>query len=517
MIDSTSEATREAARGTGLVLAGAVVAQTAEYLYRIAMARGLGVEAFGTFTQARSVYLILVTLAPLGLGAGVKRFVAALRESGQEREARRAITDGLRVVAVSAVLLAALLALFAGPLAHALRNPALEAPLRALALALPAAVGLEVVTRLGEAVRSFRPTVVARQILDPALRMLLAIVLLAAGASLAIVLGSAGVAAAIALAVATHLVRRLDRLRSLPHEPTRSQLPALLQFSLPAAAGGVLFDLAERIDVLMIGLYREEADVGIYSAASSVARCLLVLYASTLPVAATLAAEHAGRDDREALSRLQRTTARWMLLFAGPFAAGFLLYPAEAIAIVFGREFVDAAASLRILVPAAMIPILLGPTGLLLDALGKTSWTLSNVIARTLVNVGLNALLIPRFGIEGAAWGTLGAIAVVNGLFWTQLGALVPLRGNYRGWGRPLLVLIASSVASALVHAALRRLMPGESGALAAALLAGVALVALFAIGVRRIPGCLEPGDLELLRFARGRWRLLRGSASARR
>ncbi len=515
---SSAEATtREAARGTGLVLAGAVIAQTAEYLYRFAMARGLGVEEFGTFSQARAVYLILVTLAPLGLGAGVKRFVATLRESGRENEARRAITDGMRIVAGSAVALAILLAIFAGDVARALRNPAMEMPLRVLALALPAAVGLEVVTRLGEAVRSFRPTVITRQILDPGLRFLLALPALAAGASLALVLGSVGIAAAVALAVAVLLVRRLDRLRSLSRDPAPSQLPALLQFSLPAAAGGVLFDLAERIDVLMIGLYREEADVGIYSSASSIARCLLLFYASTLPAAATLAAEHVGRGERTQIGRLLHTMTRWMLFFSGPFAAGIFLYPREAIAVLFGGEYAGGAATLRILVPAVMVPMVLGPTGLFLDAMGKTSWTLGNIVVRTALNIALNLLLIPRFGIEGAAWGTLIATFLGAALLRFQLGTLVPIPGNFGGWGRPLLVLAGASAASLLVDVGLRRALPGPSGAVGAALVAGVVLVGLFGLGIRRIPRCLEPGDLEVLKSVREQWRSLRGSSSAPR
>ncbi|MGH2569871.1 MAG: hypothetical protein ACRDGR_01510, partial [bacterium] len=51
---------REVTRGTGLILAGATISQAVEYVYRLALARGLGVEAFGTFSQARSVLLLLV-------------------------------------------------------------------------------------------------------------------------------------------------------------------------------------------------------------------------------------------------------------------------------------------------------------------------------------------------------------------------------------------------------------------------------------------------------------------------
>ncbi|HET9886515.1 MAG TPA: flippase [bacterium] len=508
--------TREAARGTSLVLAGALIAQAAEYGYRFLMARGLGVAGFGTFNQARSIYLILVVLAPLGLAAGVKRFVAAFRESGRESEARRVIVQGIQVAAASSAVLAALLWILAPELARAFRNPDLQSALRVLALAIPAAVGLEVVTRLGEAFRSFRPTVVSRQILDPALRVVFTIPLVAAGASLSILLGAMGVSAALALLVAAILVLQLERFRSLAPGPAPSQLPMLLQFSLPLAAGNALFDLAERIDVLMIGFFHEEADVGIYSAGSSIARFLLIFMASTMPVLATLAAEAAGRGTAHEIARLQRTTTRWMLFSTGPIAAGLLLFPVEAITLLFGREYNGAATSLRILVLACLIPTLGGPTGLFLDALGRTRWTLAIVFLRVLTNVVLNWILIPRFGIVGAACGTLGSVLLAVVLQWMRLIREVPLQGNYRGWGRPLFVLAGASALSYFAHRAIRIALPGEHAQVLAALLAGLVLVGSYFFAVKRIPGCLEPADWEVVRVAWNRLRATAGSSSRR-
>ena len=225
----------------------------------------------------------------------------------------------------------------------------------------------------------------------------------------------------------------------------------------------------------------------------------------------TLAAEAAGRGTVQEMGRLQRTTTRWMLFFTGPLAAGLLLYPEEAIAFLFGREYSGAASSLRILVLASLIPVLTGPTGLLLDALGKTQWTLANVALRLAMNFGLNLVLIPRFGILGAAWGTFAALAIAIALQWNQLAKLVPLRGNYRGWGRPLLALAASTALSFGIHEALKPVMAGEGARILSALICGAVLVLSFVIAVRRIPGCLESADLEVIRLAWNRARTRTG------
>ncbi|NNE44305.1 MAG: flippase [Gemmatimonadetes bacterium] len=490
------EAAQEAARGTGLVLAGAFITQIAEYGYRFLLARGLGAEGFGTFSQARSVLLVLAVLASLGLAAGVKRFVAKLGEEGRGAEARALIRGGTRVIGASALAGGALLFLLARPLAALFDNPALVTPLRILAFALPAAVGLEYVTRLGEAFRSYRSAVVARQILDPVLRLVGAVVALALGLGLPAVMGVYAGAALIALIVAGWLVVRLPRYRALDRAAAPSQLSALMRFSLPLMFGGVLFDFAERVDILMIGLYRPEAQVGIYAVGSSLARALLILVSSTMPVVGTLAAEAVGRNSPADIASLHRTTSRWMLLFTTPIAAGLLLYAEPALRLLFGAEYVGAAFTLRVLAVAYLGGCLAGPVGLLLNAMGKTHWTLGNMALRTGLNVALNAFLIPTYGIIGAAWGTLIALFVALALLLWQLSQLAPIGASYRGWHRPIGVLLVASGAAWGMSSWWAR-----TGGLEYVGAAGgcAVLVVVFVIGVRIVPGCLEEGDLVLL------------------
>lgn len=500
----SENAANVAARGTGLVLVGSLITQAAEYLYRFALARGLGPEGFGTFSQARSVLLVLVILSSLGLAVGVKRFVAKFGEEKRGAEARRVIRDGSWLIAASSLAGAALLAALAGPLAAAFHNPSLVLPLRILAVALPAALGVEYVTRIGEAFRSFRSSVIARQILDPSLRLVLSVGLLALGAGLPAIMGAYAASAVGALLVAIVLVGRIERLRALDRGPAPSQMGTLLRFSLPLVFGGVLFDFAERIDILMIGLFRDEAQVGVYAVGSALARSLLVLVASTIPVVGTLAAEAVGRGSADDIAKLHRTVTRWMLFFTAPLAAGLLLFPEEAVTLLFGRDYASAAPALQVLVIAYLTGVLVGPVGLLLNTMGKTHWTLANMAIRTGVNVVLNLLLIPRFGILGAAWGTVISLLVASGLLLSWLGKMAPIGRSYAGWGRPVLVLCAASGlgwgASRLV------LATGVGGAAAswiAGLTGGAVLLAAFAVGVKTVPGCLEEEDLALLRLVR--------------
>jgi O-antigen/teichoic acid export membrane protein len=359
---------------------------------------------------------------------------------------------------------------------------------------------------VGEGVRSFRSTVVARQVLEPCLRVGATVVLVLMGFGLPAVMLTYVVSAFVGLVAAIVLVRRLEPLRDLPRDEAPSAVGLLLRYASPLVAGAVFFDLVERVDILMLGLYVDEGQVGIYAAGSALARSLLLLFASTMPVVATLAAEAVGRGRPEEIAMLRRTTARWMLFFTLPIATGFFLYAAEAITILFGREYTASATTARILIPAYLVSILIGPLGLFLDAMGKTHWTLANVVGRTLLNVGLNAVLIPRFGLVGAAVSTAVAIVLAVAVHRLNLGSLVQFRGTYAGWGRPLAVLgVAAGVSVGVERLSTAAGVGGASVDVVAALVGGVVLVAVFWMGVRVVPGCVGEGDLALLGFFRER------------
>jgi O-antigen/teichoic acid export membrane protein len=496
---------RELARGTGLILAGGIAYQVLEYLYRFTLARGLGVDGFGTFNQARSVLLLLVPLAALGLGPGMKRFVALLRGAGRADEIPALLRGGTRVLGGSVLVGAGTLAMLARPLAVFFHNDALAAPLLVLAAGVPAFVGLMYTTRVGEAFRSFRPAVIARQILNPLLRLLTGVALVLAGASLPVLMGGFVASLYGAFAVAVILVLRIlpdaGKQTVVPDgraPEINSSLRSLVRYSIPVAFGGIIFNVADRIDILMLGYYLNETSVGIYSAASPLARTLLILGSSVLPVMGTLSAECAGRGDLAGIARLRRRASRWTLLYTAPFAVGLAMFPDPVVTLFFGEQYAGGAVALRILVPGYLAFVILGPLTVLVNAMGRSGWSFWNVVVRTVLNVALNAVLIPRYGIPGAAVATGIALVASTTVAWFMLGALVPLGNPFSGWLRPAGVLAGAAGAAWGTSAV--ALAAGASD-LQAALGGGVFLLLLFAAGIRFIPGCMEEGDLDLPRM----------------
>jgi O-antigen/teichoic acid export membrane protein len=98
----------------------------------------------------------------------------------------------------------------------------------------------------------------------------------------------------------------------------------------------------------------------------------------------------------------------------------------EALLSVFGERYRTADAALAILGGAMLVATLTGPVDMVLLMAGKSSWNLVNTIVAVVVNVVLNLVLIPPYGVTGAA-AAWGASILVNNLLplaqvWRSVG-----------------------------------------------------------------------------------------------
>lgn len=180
----------------------------------------------------------------------------------------------------------------------------------------------------------------------------------------------------------------------------------LMVMAFPFLLIGSANIVLSRSDVVMLGLLVDQHTVGLYNAALQGA----LLIAAAMHVADTIIAPefsklHAARE-LEKLQTLAITTARF---FSG---IGFICFCVLAVfgegllIFLFGPEFGPSAPALLVLASGQFLSVLFGSPGFLLNMTGfhKTALTLVAVAAGT--NIVLNLLLIPPFGLLGAATAT---------------------------------------------------------------------------------------------------------------
>lgn len=199
-----------------------------------------------------------------------------------------------------------------------------------------------------------------------------------------------------------------------------AQARRLLQESWPLMLSGVAITLYMRIDQVMIGQFRGASEVGQFSAAVRISE---VWY--FVPVAIVNSAFPAILAQRKPDPRsYARSFARLLSLLAllailmgicMSFASSWL------VGVLYGPRFAPAAVVLSIHIWAGVFVALGLVSGNWLVAEGLQRYTLYRSLSGGIANVLLNLLLIPRYGIQGAAVATVISYGI--SVFWVGFHA----------------------------------------------------------------------------------------------
>ncbi len=185
----------------------------------------------------------------------------------------------------------------------------------------------------------------------------------------------------------------------------------------PFAVTGALAMLLTSADILIMSWMRTASDVGIYSAAIRIVQILylvpMVFQFSTLPLLGRLAHADPPRF-RAALERV----IKLILLTATPLALGGVILGTQIMTFLFGGPYAAGGLAFKLLMVGLLFDF---PTAVISSAIFAYNHQRSLIVTSAiggLVNVGLDLLLIPRFGITGSAVATLFAQFLSNWYLW---------------------------------------------------------------------------------------------------
>jgi O-antigen/teichoic acid export membrane protein len=165
------------------------------------------------------------------------------------------------------------------------------------------------------------------------------------------------------------------------------------------------FFVYRQSDILMIQFFLGTDDVAFYHAQS---RIVQMLHIPVIAVGASVAPYFSrGRIDLQSQRDIFQRCMHFILLLYVPAAVGMTLLAVPIIDLVYGVEFMPAASAFSVytllytpsFAVAAVISLLLNYRGRAMHRAGIISVT-------ALANIALNILLIPKFGIVGAAAST---------------------------------------------------------------------------------------------------------------
>jgi O-antigen/teichoic acid export membrane protein len=444
-----SDPVQRVARGAALTGLGAVVAAVGGVALTLVVARSYPPQLAGTFFAATTFFLIVSTLAQLGTDVGLVRYLSAFSTHGLGARRAGVLRIALIPVLVVAVCCAVAMEFAAPAIATVVGSPevyvATTSMLRWLAPFLPIAAVYGSLLAATRAQGSMRTTVTV----DSVYRTLFQPV----GVGIAVLAGLPPAVAVIAwvspyvfgslwcLVVLARPTSRsvgskragtnadlVDDLEVAPKAagsvPEESLARQFWSFTAARAVGSAVVMVWRRFDILLVAALSGPADAAVYTAAS---RFLVVgnlgIQAVTMTVSPQLGKLFARRDIAGA-HRVYATATLWTMVFAWPLylvTAG----AAHLVIRVFGAEYSAGTSSVVVLSAAMLVATACGSVDSVLLMSGRSLLSLGNAVITLAANVGLDLVLIPRFGILGAAIGWAGSIALRNLLALVQIRQLM--------------------------------------------------------------------------------------------
>lgn len=168
------------------------------------------------------------------------------------------------------------------------------------------------------------------------------------------------------------------------------------------------------LDTVMLGFMKTDVDVGYYNTAVKIKNILLSIVTSLGAVLLPRASYYVENGLMDEFKRITKKALSFVFLIALPLMLYFMFYAKESIYFLSGNAYENSIIPMQIIMPTLLCVGITNILGLqVLVPMGKEKMVLYSEILGAIVDMVINALLIPRFASAGAAIGTLVAEFVV--------------------------------------------------------------------------------------------------------
>jgi O-antigen/teichoic acid export membrane protein len=444
-------------RHSAVYFGGTILTATAGYFFKIYLARALGAEALGLYALGMSIVGFLGLFSAFGLPQAAARFVAEYRGRGEFIQLGAFLRGSLGLLSVSNLLLGGLV-LAAGPwiAVHFYRAPALNSYFGFFVLIMSLGV---LNTFLGQTMAGYqdvaRRTIITHFTGTPA-NIVMAVILIGAGLGLRGYLAAQVASALLVLTMLALSVWNLTPIEARVLSKSVTVEKEVVAFSITAFGMAAVDFVLTQTDKIVLGCYLNPAQVGIYAVAMGmVAFVPIALQSVNQTFAPTIAELHAN-GNHEVLQQLYATLTKWILVLTLPMAFTMIVFARPLIGL-FGRAFEAGAIVLIIGAVGQLFNCAVGSVGYLLLMSGHEVQLIKIQACNAVAMVALNLLLVPRFGITGAAAASAVSVIVTN--LWCLAAVhrglkLQPYNASYKKLVAP--AIVCAILLAVLLHASSR-------------------------------------------------------------
>lgn len=383
------------------------------YVFTLLITRKYGAQVMGIFTLVVTILNVFVVIGRLGLDTALLKFIAEFASQNKSDSIKETYMHALRLIIPSSILISLILYLLSPYIAEYVFNkPYLQPYFKMISFAI---LPMVVIYINSESLRALKEIKYYAFLQDLAISLFASIIL---AVSLLFLPGVhapfiAYITSVIGVSILSVLIwLRKSKIISVTY--TKSiQLKSLLDVSLPMLVTGSLILVIWWTDKIMLGIFRSDAELGIYNVAVKVSSLITICLMAINSIAAPKIAELYSTGDIEGLKRIAQQSTKLMFWSSFPFLIIFFLFPSFILGF-FGEEFKAGTLALLFLSLGQFINTISGPVAYILLMTGKQKTFRNIMLIAVFANIPLNLMLIPAYGMNGAAFVSMLSLGMIN-------------------------------------------------------------------------------------------------------
>ncbi len=379
------------------------------------LTRSLGSGKYGVFTYSFSIVFILVTLATYGICTLVVKETPSLLTKGKTGYWKGLHKWTLKLVVVlclSFLMLMAGFMIISTFYLHILKEKVYTIPLLLALITVPVYGIMNYYVAVLRGQQKFVLSLLPDNIIKPTIYLLCVALFYVFAIEFnlhnAILLNALAFTGAALFAMVAFYKTTL--LKGIGTEyDTKVWKNALKAFFLLTAISSI----NARLDILMLGYLRDSSQVGVYNFADNIGSKLLIFLAIMNQLSAASISKLHTLEQKQKLQETITKISRGVFLISVPLYLFIIIFP-KWIMSLGGADFTCGQTALIIISTGQIINIAYGPVGNFALMTGNQRFNIIFTSVNIIINVTLNLLLAPRWGMNGTAIATACALVSWN-------------------------------------------------------------------------------------------------------
>lgn len=413
------------------------------YLSSMIAARVLGAWVFGLFILGRTIVWVIASISQMGMGLGAVRQIAYFTARKEEGKVRHTIRLAIFISIAAGLLSACLVFLFADKITLIwFKKPELSLPLKVLLISIPIVALSNLLLDVLRGLKKIDQRVAVEFYFLPLSNLVLMSLFFLLGYRLEGIIAAFLLSNIMTLGVLLLFNRKeLAKRKDLPL--SKKEQLNFLKFSLPLMFANILGTLKNRLDVLLIGFLSTSSNVGIFFVSLKLTAIITIPWqASNMMMAPMISGLFALGEIKSIEHHYKNITK--LLFMAATFSGMFLYVFGKNLLLLMGKEYQSGSTVLSVICLGQVIRSLVGHAGPILTMVGKSMLNMTTMMITLVSVVGLNFLLIPRYGIMGAAVANLCGVVIACTLELIFLYTLLKIHPFRLDFIKPLLAALSA-------------------------------------------------------------------------